>query len=257
MKTVILAGGLGTRLAEETGVRPKPMVEIGGYPIIWHILKQYSAFGFHEFVVALGYKGDVIRKYFLEYANLRRNLTVDLRSGRTIHDDSSQPDPWRVHLVETGDNTDTGGRLAQLHPWVGRETFFLTYGDGVSNVDLTQLLAFHRAHGALATVTAVRPPARFGSLEMDGDLVTHFAEKPLASEGWINGGFFVFEPGVFDYLSGPEVSLERDALPRLAAAGQLRAFRHPDFWQCMDTLRDVRVLESLWTSNAAPWKLWT
>jgi glucose-1-phosphate cytidylyltransferase len=257
IKTVILAGGLGTRLAEETDVKPKPMVEIGGRPIIWHILKQYGHFGFHEFVVALGYKGDVIRRYFLEYASLRRTVTVDLRTGRSVPDESAQAEPWLVHLVETGDKTETGGRLRHLRSWVDGETFFLTYGDGVSNVDVRRLLAFHRAHGALATVTAVRPPARFGSLELDGDRVAHFAEKPLASEGWINGGFFVFEPAIFDFLTGPACTLELDVLPRLAAAGQLQAYRHPEFWQCMDTMRDVRLLESLWQTGAAPWKLWT
>jgi glucose-1-phosphate cytidylyltransferase len=256
MKTVILAGGLGTRLAEETDLKPKPMVEIGGRPILWHIMKHFSYYGFHELVVALGYKGDVIRRYFLDYAALRSNISVDLASGRTSLEDQAPAEPWQVHLVETGDKTNTGGRLWLLRRWVGAETFFLTYGDGVSNIDLRQLLAFHRAHGAMATVTAVRPPARFGSLELDGDRVVMFAEKQVATEGWINGGYFVFEPEVFDYLNGPDDSLEFDTMPRLAAAGQLRAFRHPDFWQCMDTLRDVRLLEGLWQSNAAPWKVW-
>jgi glucose-1-phosphate cytidylyltransferase len=256
MKTVILAGGLGTRLAEETDLKPKPMVEIGGRPVLWHIMKHFSHFGFNEMVVALGYKGDVIRRYFLEYAALRRNLSIDLKSGRTSVEDQIPDEPWQVHLVETGDTTNTGGRLWHLKRWVGTETFFLTYGDGVSNVDLTRLLEFHRSHGALATVTAVRPPARFGSLDLDGDRVTTFAEKHVASAGWINGGYFVFEPGIFDYLSGPEDVLEVDALGRVATDGQLRAYRHADFWQCMDTLRDVRQLESLWQSDAPPWKLW-
>ncbi|MFN8637007.1 MAG: glucose-1-phosphate cytidylyltransferase [Chloroflexota bacterium] len=257
MKTVILAGGLGTRLAEETGLKPKPMVEIGGRPILWHIVKHFSHYGFHEIVVALGYRGDVIRRYFLEYAALRSNISIDLASGRTSMDEAAPPEPWLVHLVETGDTTNTGGRLLRLRQWVGTETFFLTYGDGVSDVDLPALLAHHRAHGALATVTAVRPPARFGSLDLDGDRVTSFAEKPSASEGWINGGYFVFEPGIFDYLTGPDDSLELDVLPRLAAADQLRAYRHPAFWQCMDTLRDVRMLESLWASGNAPWRVWS
>jgi glucose-1-phosphate cytidylyltransferase len=257
MKTVILAGGLGTRLAEETGLKPKPMVEIGGRPILWHIMKHYGYHGFHEMVVALGYRGDVIRRYFLDYAALRGTISIDMASGRTSTADTVPPEPWLVHLVETGDTTNTGGRLWRLREMVEAETFFLTYGDGVSDVDLTRLLAYHREHGALATVTAVRPPARFGSLELDGDRVSSFAEKPAASEGWINGGYFVFEPGVFEYLAGPDDSLELDVLPRLAAAGQLRAYRHPSFWQCMDTLRDVRLLESLWASDSAPWRLWS
>jgi glucose-1-phosphate cytidylyltransferase len=256
MKVVILAGGFGTRISEESAVRPKPMVEIGGRPILWHIMKHFSHFGFHETIVALGYKGDVIRRYFLDYATLGSNISIDLSTGRRRLENHTPAEPWQVHLVETGDTSNTGGRLWLLQERVGSETFFLTYGDGVSNVDLTSLLAFHRSHGALATVTAVRPPARFGSLELHGDEVTAFTEKTVANDAWINGGYFVFEPGVFDYLAGPLDSLEVDALPRLAADGQLRAFRHPDFWQCMDTMRDVRLLESLWQSAAPPWKLW-
>lgn len=257
MKTVILAGGLGTRLSEETSLKPKPMVEIGERPILWHIMKHYAHYGFQEFVVPLGYKGNVIRRYFLDYAAFRTNLSIDLSSGRVEHEDHEPAEPWRVHLVETGDKTSTGGRVLALKRWVGTETFFLTYGDGVSNVDLPQLLAFHRAHGRLATVTAVRPPARFGGLELDGDRVATFTEKPEIGEGWINGGFFVFEPGIFDYLHAPSDSLEYDALSVVAAADQLRAFRHEGFWQPMDTLRDVRLLESLWASDAPPWKVWS
>jgi glucose-1-phosphate cytidylyltransferase len=256
MKTVILAGGLGTRLAEETDLKPKPMVEIGGRPILWHIMKHYAHYGFDEFVVPLGYRGDLIRRYFLDYATFRTNISVDLGSGRVELEDQVPTESWRVHLIETGDKTNTGGRLLQLRRWLEGETFFLTYGDGVSNVDLDRLLAFHRAHGRLATVTAVRPPARFGGLQLDGDRVTAFTEKPEASEGWINGGFFVFEPAVFRYLRGLDDSLEHDALARIAADGQLRAFRHPEFWQSMDTLRDLRLLQTLWESDNPPWKLW-
>lgn len=256
MKTVILAGGLGTRLAEETDVRPKPMVEIGGRPILWHIMKHYARYGVAEFVVPLGYLGDVIRRYFLDYATMRRTISVDLGSGRVELEDREALETWRVHLVETGDKTNTGGRLWLLDNWLSGETFFLTYGDGVSNIDLEDLLNFHRAHGRLATVTAVRPPARFGSLDLDGDQVTAFAEKPEIGEGWINGGFFVFEPEIFRYLRGPDDSLENDVLRQLAHDRQLCAFRHTGFWQCMDTLRDVRLLETLWQSERPPWKVW-
>ena len=257
MKTVILAGGLGTRLAEETDVKPKPMVEIGGRPILWHIMKHYAHYGFGEFVVPLGYRGDLIRRYFLDYATFRTNISVDLRSGRVELEEQAPSEPWLVHLVETGDKTNTGGRLLMLRRWLEGETFFLTYGDGVSNVNLTELLAFHRAHGRLATVTAVRPPARFGGLHLEGDQVVAFTEKPEIGEGWINGGFFVFEPGIFDYLAGADASLEHDALSVVAADGQLRAFRHPEFWQCMDTLRDVRLLQTLWQTDNPPWKSWS
>jgi glucose-1-phosphate cytidylyltransferase len=257
MKTVILAGGLGTRLAEETDVKPKPMVEIGGHPILWHIMKHYAHYGVGEFVVPLGYLGDVIRRYFLDYATMRRTISVDLGSGQVELEDREPVEPWRVHLIETGDQTNTGGRLWRLERWLKDETFFLTYGDGVSDVDLAQLLAFHKAEGRLATVTAVRPPARFGGLELDGAQVTTFTEKPEIGEGWINGGFMVFEPGVFGYLGGPEDSLEQDALRKLAQDGQLSAYRHTGFWQSMDTLRDVRLLQSLWASPSPPWKVWS
>jgi glucose-1-phosphate cytidylyltransferase len=256
MKTVILAGGLGTRLAEETDVKPKPMVEIGGRPILWHIMKHYAQYGVDEFVVPLGYLGDVIRRYFLDYATMRRTISVDLGSGQVDLEDREPVEPWRVHLVETGDTTNTGGRLRLLERWLAGETFFLTYGDGVSNIDLDQLLAFHRAHGRIATVTAVRPPARFGGLELDGDRVSTFTEKPEIGEGWINGGFFVFEPAIFGHLAGPDENLELDVLRRLAGDGELYAFRHTGFWQCMDTLRDVRLLQSLWRSACPPWKVW-
>jgi glucose-1-phosphate cytidylyltransferase len=252
MKTVVLAGGLGTRLAEETEARPKPMVEIGGRPILWHILKHYARFGFDEFVVALGYKGEVVKRFFLEYAGVIGSLSVDLAGGRvTRHDPAAEN--WTVHLIDTGLNTNTGGRVRRLAGWLSEGTFLLTYGDGLSDVDLSALVRFHRRAGKVATVTAVRPPARFGGLVFDGDLVAAFTEKPQAGEGWINGGFFVFEPELLDYLDGDDASLECDALPRLAAEGQLAAYRHDRFWQCMDTLRDRRLLESLWREGRAPW----
>ncbi|MCS6851513.1 MAG: glucose-1-phosphate cytidylyltransferase [Gemmataceae bacterium] len=259
MKVVILAGGFGTRLSEETEVRPKPMVEIGGRPILWHIMKHYAHFGFREFAIALGYKGDMIKRYFLDYAHLNSNFTVHLGSGDVMRRDVSRED-WTVHLIDTGLRTLTGGRVKRLSGLLGRDTFMLTYGDGVSNVNLAELLRFHRHHGKLATVTAVHPPARFGSLVLAGDgthrQVLQFQEKPQAGEGWINGGYFVLEPKVLDYVAGDDTVWEREPLEALAADGQLMAYCHDDFWQCMDTLRDVRLLESLWASGKAPWKLW-
>ncbi len=255
MKVVILAGGYGTRLQEATAEKPKPMVEIGGAPILWHIMKIYAAHGFREFVIALGYKGDVVKRHFLDYYHLRGSLTVDLRSGRVEPHDAQRED-WLVHLIDTGVGTQTGGRIKRLGPWLDG-TFLLTYGDGVSNVDVRALLAFHRTHGKLATVTAVRPPARFGGLDFDDTaLVRQFAEKPQVGEGWINGGFFVLEPGVLDYIDGDQTPWEHAPLERLAAAGELVAYRHEGFWQCMDTLRDLRTLEGLWQRGEAPWKVW-
>ncbi|MBI2015722.1 MAG: glucose-1-phosphate cytidylyltransferase [Candidatus Rokubacteria bacterium] len=255
MKVVILCGGLGTRLREETEVRPKPMIELGGRPILWHIMRGYAHHGFREFVLALGYKSEVVKRYFLDYYHLESHLTVSLGSGKvTAHD--GQREDWTVQLVDTGLATQTGGRLKRLAPWVGKETFLMTYGDGVADVDVKALLAFHGRHGKLATVTAVRPPARFGGLVFDGDLVSEFTEKPQIGEGWINGGFFVMEPGALDYIAGDETYLEREPLERLAKDGQLAAWRHDGFWQCMDTLRDLKLLESLWESGRAPWKVW-
>ena len=256
MNVVILCGGLGTRLREETEVRPKPMVEIGGRPILWHIMRGYATHGFNEFVLALGYKSDVIKRYFLDYYHLQSHLTVSLTSGSVIARDEGRED-WTVHLVDTGLGTQTGGRVRRLAPWLGGQTFMLTYGDGVSDVNLADLLRFHRQHGRLATVTAVRPPARFGGLSLDGDRVSEFSEKSQVTEGWINGGFFVIEPGVLDYIEGDETILEREPLERLAADGQLVGYRHHGFWQCMDTLRDLRLLEDLWESGKAPWKVWS
>jgi glucose-1-phosphate cytidylyltransferase len=255
MKVVILAGGLGTRLSEETESRPKPMVEIGGHPIIWHIMKHYAGHGFREFVVALGYKSEEIKRFFLDYNRLRSSLTVDLSSGRSDFHEGA-PEDWIVHLIDTGLKTNTGARVKRLQPWLEGETFMLTYGDGVCDIDLQDLVRFHRKHGRLATVTAVRPPSRFGGLIFDGDLVSDFTEKPQIGEGWINGGFMVLEPGVFDYLNGEDPSLETDALEHLAADRQLAAYKHDHFWQCMDTLRDLRLLESLWQGGSPPWKTW-
>jgi len=255
MKVVILAGGLGTRLAEETEVRPKPMVEIGGRPILWHIMKHYAHYGVDEFFVALGYKGDFIKRYFLDYYALSTNMTVRLANG-TVDVIDGKGEDWTVHLMDTGQDTQTGGRVKRLQPWLRDETFMLTYGDGVCNVDLADLLRFHKSCGRIATITAVRPPARYGGLVFDGDLIATFTEKPQIGEGWINGGFLVFEPAIFDYLQGDSDSLEADALEQLAADGQLCAYRHEGFWQCMDTLRDKRYLQTAWDAGQAPWKVW-
>ena len=255
MKTVILAGGLGTRLSEETDVRPKPMVEVGDYPLLWHIMKIYAHHDHREFLVALGYKGEYIKRFFLDYSNTGGSLAVDLSTGRVERIDDGRQD-WRVHLIETGVHTNTGGRLKRLQPFLGSDTFMVTYGDGVGNIDITALIAFHRRQGRIATISAVRPPARFGGIVFDGDLVACFSEKPQVGEGWINGGFMVLEPEIFDYLEGDTDGLEHDVLERLAGEGQLAAFRHEDFWQCADTLRDVRLLRDLWNSNQAPWKIW-
>ncbi len=254
MKTVILAGGLGTRLSEETTLRPKPMVEIGERPILWHLMHYYTAFGFRDFIIALGYKGEVIKQYFLDYFALSNDLTIDLKSGERVTHPGDLPN-WRIDLVDTGVATQTGGRLKRLREWLGGATFMATYGDGLSDVDLSKLVAFHRAHGKLATVTAVRPPSRFGGLLFEGDRVAEFLEKPQVGEGWINGGFFVLEPGVLDYIDGDDTAWERAPLERLAAAGELMAFRHEGFFQPMDTIREKNILQELWASGQAPWKV--
>jgi glucose-1-phosphate cytidylyltransferase len=255
MKVAILAGGVGSRLSEETDVKPKPMVEIGGRPILWHIMLHYAFYGFNQFVIALGYKGEVIKKYMTDYCSLSSNLRVHLRTGEIARNGGDRPD-WTVELIDTGISTNTGGRIKRLAPWIGNETFLLTWGDGVSDVNLHRLVDFHRSHGKLATLTAVRPPARFGHLEIDAGEVVEFSEKPQTKEGWINGAYFVLEPDVFEYIDGDDTQWERGPLQRLAADGQLMAYQHTSFWQCMDTLRDRRLLEELWQTGAAPWKIW-
>ena len=255
MKVAILAGGVGSRLAEETEIKPKPMVEIGGRPILWHIMMHYAYYGFNEFVIALGYKGEVIKNYMMDYCSLNSNLTVNVRSGEVKYNGGHKPN-WTVELMDTGKSTLTGGRIKRLAPYLGNATFMLTWGDGVSDVNLHELLAFHRRHGKLATVTVVRPQARFGHVELNGDEVQSFSEKPQTSEGWINGAFFVLEPGVVEYIDGDDTQWEREPMERLAQAGQLMAYRHTSFWQCMDTLRDKRLLENLWQSGERPWQIW-
>ena len=254
MKIIILAGGFGSRLAEETVTRPKPMVEIGGKPMLWHIMKIYAHFGYTSFMVACGYKGEMIKEYFSNFFIRTSDWVVDLRTGeKTVL--RAGLENWRVGVTDTGLTTGTGGRVFRLKEWVGNETFMVTYGDGVANIDISALVKFHLKHGKSATVTAVRPPARFGELALDKNRVSSFKEKPQVGSGWINGGFFVFEPGVFDFLD-EDCVLERTPLERLAESGQLMAFKHPGFWQPMDTVRDRKLLETLWADKKAPWKLW-
>lgn len=255
MKVAILAGGVGSRLSEETEIKPKPMVEIGERPILWHIMKIYSHYGFNEFVVALGYKGEHIKRYMIDHATMNSDLTVRPGTGEVKRHKCDDEDDWVVDLIDTGALTNTGGRIKKLGPWLGNETFMLTWGDGVADIDIPKLLAFHKAHGKLATVTAVRPPARFGHLQFDGDRVSEFSEKPQVGEGWINGAFFVLEPEVLDYIDGDNTLFEKEPLEGLARDGQLMAYKHDSFWQCMDTLRDKVRLESLW-QNQPPWKVW-
>ncbi|HYG27096.1 MAG TPA: glucose-1-phosphate cytidylyltransferase [Caulobacteraceae bacterium] len=256
MKAVILAGGLGTRFSEETSVRPKPMIEIGGKPILWHIMKMYHAHGISDFVICCGYKGYLIKEYFANYQLHTSDVTFDGRTDTVIFGNSVKED-WRVTLIDTGETTMTGGRLARVGRLLaGEEAFCLTYGDGVSDIDIAASVEFHRSHGGLATVTAVRPPSRFGQLQLDGSRVQSFAEKPLDEGGWINGGFFVLSPRVLGLLEGDETVWEREPLESLAADGQLHAFFHKGYWQAMDTLRDKLQLEALWENRAAPWKVW-
>ena len=256
MKVVILAGGVGSRLMEETSVRPKPMVEIGGRPILWHIMKYYSTFGYNDFIVALGYRGDVVKRWFVDHASLTNDLRVELRTGSVAQISGIQDDDWTVDLVDTGQPTGTGGRIKRLQPWLDDERFLLTWGDGLSTVNIDDLVAFHKEHGRACTVTAVRPPARFGHLTIEGDQVTSFTEKPQVEAGWINGAFFVCEPSVFSYIEGDSTMFERAPLEKLAADSQLMAYRHGGFWQCMDTLRDRVLLEKLWQTGQAPWRRW-
>ena len=255
MKAVILAGGYGTRLAEESVVRPKPMVEIGGRPILWHIMKIYSAHGINDFVVCLGYKGYVIKEYFANYFLHMSDLTFDM-SDNSMKVHQNYAEPWRVTLVDTGEGTMTGGRLKRVAKYLADEDFCFTYGDGVGNVDITRLVEFHRAGGLVATITAVQPPGRFGDLVLEGDRVTEFDEKLPGDGGWISGGFFVLSPKVLDYIEGDQTYWEREPLERLAAEGQLAAYKHEGFWQPMDTLRDKSQLNALWEDGQAPWRIW-
>ncbi|MFH0882215.1 MAG: glucose-1-phosphate cytidylyltransferase [bacterium] len=256
MKTVILAGGLGTRLSEETEIRPKPMVEIGGHPMLWHIMNIYSAAGFNEFVIALGYKGEVVKRYFLDFHALNSNLTVNLGSGKLTVHDGNRPS-WGVNMVDTGADVMTGGRIKRLADKLRDGTFMLTYGDGLADLDIRKLVEFHRSHGKLCTVTAVHLPSRFGTFELTtGDKVEKFREKSRAGGDWINGGFFVCEPGVLDLIDGDETVWERDPLENLVEAGELMAYRHEGFWFAMDSLREKRELEKMWADGSAPWKVW-
>jgi glucose-1-phosphate cytidylyltransferase len=255
MKAVILAGGLGTRLSEETGLRPKPMVEIGGRPVLWHIMKLYSHHGIQDFVICLGYKGHTIKEYFANYFLHMSDVTINLRNNEVkVHQNSSEP--WTVTLVDTGSDTGTGGRLRRVRTHVGDETFCFTYGDGVGDVDVRALLAFHAEQKTIATLTAVQPPGRFGAIGLEADRIHAFAEKPRGDGGWVNGGFFVLEPAVFDFVEGDDTMWEREPLEDLARAGELAAYRHHGFWQAMDTMRDKMQLDELWDSGRAPWKVW-
>lgn len=256
MKVAILAGGFGTRLAEHTDITPKPMVEIGGRPILWHIMHLYAHHGFNDFIIALGYKGEVIKDYFLNYAPLESDFSVELATGKRVSLNDNQVHDWKVTLVDTGLNTMTGGRIARLRPYLNGETFMLTYGDGVSDVDIGKLVAFHRAHGRMATLTAVHPKAHYGELEMDGDRVKEFMEKPQFRQSWINGGFMVLDQAFIDLIESDQTVFEREPMKRATAANQVLAYRHTGFWQCMDTLRDVQYLNSLWESGNPPWAVW-
>jgi glucose-1-phosphate cytidylyltransferase len=255
MKAVILAGGLGTRLAEETDVRPKPMIEIGERPVLWHIMKIYSSYGINDFVICLGYRGYLIKEYFANYYLHTSNVTFDISKNRMeVHESATEP--WRVTLVDTGTHTMTGGRLQRVLEHVGDEDFCFTYGDGLADIDVGELIKFHRAQGTLATVSSVQPMGRFGAMSVDGTRVVEFSEKPLGDGAWVNGGFFVLSPGVRRYLDGDETIWEEEPLRRLASEGQLSSFRHTGFWQPMDTLRDKLRLQALWERGAAPWKVW-
>ena len=256
MQAVILAGGLGTRLSEETVLKPKPMVQIGNYPILWHILKIYSAHGIHDFIICAGYRGYLIKEYFANYFLHQSDVTFNLRDNRMeVHE--KRTEPWRVTIVDTGEDSMTGGRIKRIGPYLQEnEPFCLTYGDGVGNVDITASIAFHRSHGKLATLTAVQPSGRFGALQLHGTQVTAFQEKPQGDGAWINGGFFVLDPRVLDTIEGDATIWEREPMERLAAEGQMMAFKHEGFWQPMDTLRDKQKLEALWESGNAPWKIW-
>jgi glucose-1-phosphate cytidylyltransferase len=255
MKAVILAGGYGTRLSEETVLKPKPMVELGNRPILWHIMKIFQQHGINDFVICLGYKGYLIKEYFANYLLHSADITVDIRAN-SVEFHEAHTEPWRVTLVDTGEGTLTGGRILRVLKYLHDEEFCLTYGDGVGDIDVTSLVSMHREHGKLATVTAVRTPGRFGTLRIDDGIVSKFEEKPVGDGGWINGGFFVLSPGIVDYIDGDGTSWEREPMDRLSVEGQLMAYQHGGFWHPMDTLRDKKYLESLWTSGCAPWKTW-
>jgi glucose-1-phosphate cytidylyltransferase len=256
MKVVILAGGLGTRLREETEYRPKPMVQIGGRPILWHIMKIYSRYSYRDFVICLGYKGEMIRNYFLNYETQNRDFAITLGSGRVEILGNHSEAGWRVTLAETGDQTMTGGRIKRIERYVGRSAFMATYGDGVANIDLESLLAFHRRQGKIATVTAVRPSSRYGELGVENGRATLFREKPQVNDGWINGGFLVLEPQVFDLIEGDAETLETGLLVRLVEDRQLAVYQHEGFWQCMDTYREMQQLDDMWARDMAPWRVW-
>jgi len=255
MKVVILAGGLGSRIGDETEIKPKPMVEIGGRPILWHIMKMYSAYGFNQFVIGLGIKGEMIKRYMVDYVALHSDLTVDLKTGQVNILNAPDQD-WMVELVDTGIKTQTGGRIKRLAGHLAGETFMLTWGDSLSDVNLNHLLAFHHSHGKLATVTAVRPTARYGTMVFEDHHVIEFSSRPQLNEGWMNGGFFVLEPGALDYIDGDGTVWESGPLESLAKAGQLMAYKHEGFWYCMDTARERYILETFWQSGQAPWKVW-
>ena len=255
MKTVILAGGFGTRLSEETSILPKPMVEIGGRPILWHIMKMFSSHGFNDFVICLGYKGHIIKKFFMDYFMLRSDLQIDLE-GNKIEVLKNKVEPWKITLVDTGENTMTGGRLKRVQQYVGDQTFFMTYGDGVSDVDFNKLLKFHKSQETYATLTAVQPPGRYGAFKLDSDKITSFREKPKGDSAWINGGFFVLEPEIFNYIDNDSTVWEREPMEHLAHKGKLAAYKHQNYWQSMDSLRDKIVLEEIWESGNPPWKKW-
>ena len=255
MKTVILAGGFGTRLSEETSVLPKPMVEIGGRPILWHIMKMYSSHGFNDFIICLGYKGYIIKEFFMNYYLLQSDLHIDLENN-SIEVINNDVDPWKVTLVDTGQDTMTGGRIKRIKEYVEGETFFLTYGDGVSDVDFNLLLDFHKKQGTAATLTAVQPPGRYGAFTLDSDKISSFREKPKGDSAWINGGFFVLESEIFDYIDKDSTIWEREPMEHLAHDGKLSAYKHEHYWQSMDSLRDKNVLEEIWDSGNPPWKKW-